>query len=242
MDNLDQLSDDELRRRLLQFGFPNLPVTSTTRKILIKKLRNYMDTERTKLRRETTHATRYSSDEDGSSDATSSVSAATAQSHRRATRLGRSAARASVATTIPTAIPEPSIRSAFARPMSASAANYQSAPYQPLQHSSRTSLDMSRPTAVSTPIAVSAISATSAGRQTSRSPTVYVSPMLQGSSGDEDTDEDTADFGLAINTSTHSDSSNGLLPSEASDLPYVSEYTQRLLNLRGNTVAKDLRK
>lgn len=241
MDNLDQLSDDELRRRLLQFGFPNLPVTSTTRKILIKKLRNYMDTERSKLRRETTHATRYSSDEDGSSDATAStVSAATAQSNRRATRLGRSAARATIAGGVapPTSIPEPSSRSQFARPATASAAKY-----QPPQHLSRMSPDLTRPMAVSTPIAGSAAAAANA-RPASRSPTVYVSPMLQGSSGDDDTDEDTADFGLAINTSVHSGGGNPLNGQSsplAGDLPHVSEYTQRLLNLRGNTVSKDLR-
>lgn len=66
MDNLDRLSDDELRRRLLQYGFPNYPVTSTSRKLLIKKLRNYIDGQKTKLKRETSYATRYSSDEETS--------------------------------------------------------------------------------------------------------------------------------------------------------------------------------
>lgn len=64
MDNLELLSDDDLKRRLLQYGFPNLPITSTTRRVLIKKLRNYMNTEATKLRRDTSYATRYSSDEE----------------------------------------------------------------------------------------------------------------------------------------------------------------------------------
>uniref|UniRef100_A0A182SAE8 LEM domain-containing protein n=1 Tax=Anopheles maculatus TaxID=74869 RepID=A0A182SAE8_9DIPT len=64
MDNLDQLADDELRLRLVQYGFPNLPVTSTTRKILIKKLRHHIDTENQKLRRESSKAARYSSGEE----------------------------------------------------------------------------------------------------------------------------------------------------------------------------------
>lgn len=60
MDNLELLSDDDLKRRLLQYGFPNLPITSTTRKVLIKKLRNFMNTETAKLRRDAKYATRYS--------------------------------------------------------------------------------------------------------------------------------------------------------------------------------------
>lgn len=64
MDNLESLSNDELRTRLLQFGFPNLPVTQTTRKVLIKKLRNHVDGENAKNRRETIHVAKYSSDDD----------------------------------------------------------------------------------------------------------------------------------------------------------------------------------
>lgn len=63
MDSLDRLSDDELRLRLLQYGFQNLPITVTTRKILIKKLRNHIKTEGNKLRHSTTNAARYSSAE-----------------------------------------------------------------------------------------------------------------------------------------------------------------------------------
>ncbi|EAA04379.4 AGAP007422-PB [Anopheles gambiae str. PEST] len=75
MDNLDQLADDELRLRLVQYGFPNLPVTTTTRKILIKKLRHHIDSEKQKLRRESSKAARYSSGEDISSPSSSSSSA-----------------------------------------------------------------------------------------------------------------------------------------------------------------------
>lgn len=66
MDELNSLSNEELKYRLTQFGFANLPVTSTTRKVLIKKLRNHMENEKSKLKRNTSYATRYSSDEDQS--------------------------------------------------------------------------------------------------------------------------------------------------------------------------------
>lgn len=64
MDDLNELSNEELQYRLTQFGSPTLPVTSTTRKVLLKKLRNLIDNEKSKLRRDTDYATRYSSDED----------------------------------------------------------------------------------------------------------------------------------------------------------------------------------
>lgn len=69
MEDLNELSNEELQYRLAQFGVPNIPVTSTTRKILIKRLRNLIDSEKSKLRRDTEYATRYSSDEDISSTA-----------------------------------------------------------------------------------------------------------------------------------------------------------------------------
>lgn len=69
MEDLNELSNEELQYRLAQFGVPNIPVTSTTRKILIKRLRNLIDSEKSKLRRDTEYATRYSSDEDISSNA-----------------------------------------------------------------------------------------------------------------------------------------------------------------------------
>lgn len=67
MEDLNELSNEELQYRLAQFGAPNIPVTSTTRKILIKRLRNLIENEKSKLRRDTEYATRYSSDEDVSS-------------------------------------------------------------------------------------------------------------------------------------------------------------------------------
>lgn len=77
MDYLNSLSDQELRHRLVQYGFANPPITSTTRKVLIKKLRNHMENEQAKLKQATTKLTRYSSDEDTSDHET--------KRHQRAT-------------------------------------------------------------------------------------------------------------------------------------------------------------
>uniref|UniRef100_A0A182JPB1 LEM domain-containing protein n=1 Tax=Anopheles christyi TaxID=43041 RepID=A0A182JPB1_9DIPT len=65
-DNFDEMSNDQLRLKLLEFGLSNMPVTSTTRKVLIKKLRNHISSNGAagKARRETIHLTKYSSDED----------------------------------------------------------------------------------------------------------------------------------------------------------------------------------
>lgn len=90
MDNLDLISDQELRHRLMEYGFPNLPVTSTSRKILIKKLRNYMTNEKQKLRRDTSHLSRYSSDEEASDrESTSTTTTTTGRRYNnRATTIG----------------------------------------------------------------------------------------------------------------------------------------------------------
>lgn len=64
MEDLNELSNDELQYRLAQFGVPTFPVTATTRKVLVKRLRILIDTEKNKLRRDTDNVTRYSSDED----------------------------------------------------------------------------------------------------------------------------------------------------------------------------------
>lgn len=41
--SLDNLSDSELRKKLVEHGFPAGPVTQTTRNILIKKLKNLIE-------------------------------------------------------------------------------------------------------------------------------------------------------------------------------------------------------
>ena len=64
MDNYDLMSNDEIRLRLLEYGFPNLPVTQTTRKVLVKKLINASEGAKGKNRRETIAVTKFSSDEE----------------------------------------------------------------------------------------------------------------------------------------------------------------------------------
>lgn len=64
MEDLSELSNEELQYRLTQFGFPTLPVTSSTRQLLVKRLQRCIEGEKQKLRRNTEYATRYSSDED----------------------------------------------------------------------------------------------------------------------------------------------------------------------------------
>lgn len=209
MDNLDTLSDDELRRRLMQFGFPNLPVTSTTRKILVKKLRNYMDSEKSKLRRETSNATRYSSDEEASD---------------REMPVGRRG-RATIAT-----VPQ--------------ANNFSGMP---------------PPKRISTVIQRSAKPTVSPRRS------VYVSPPIH-QHHDTDEDSDTASSysspvlssnRVPVNSKTYAEYSYGgrtsnygtppvdIASSVAAtnghadeDSPYLSEFTKRLLDLRGTTVSE----
>lgn len=64
MSELENLSNDELRIELLKYGFANMPVTSTTRKILLKKLKNAKETQKTKNRRETVAVMKASDDEE----------------------------------------------------------------------------------------------------------------------------------------------------------------------------------
>lgn len=64
MENLEALSDQELRVRLQQYGFANLPVTDTTRKVLVKKLRLAIEGQTLKNRRETVAVAKFSSDEE----------------------------------------------------------------------------------------------------------------------------------------------------------------------------------
>lgn len=56
MENIKIINDDQLRTRLMQFGFPNFPVTDTTRKVLVKKLQQAIEAQamsekKTKFRR-----------------------------------------------------------------------------------------------------------------------------------------------------------------------------------------------
>lgn len=43
MVDVDKLSDAELRTKLLEFGFPVMPITGTTRKVMTKKLKMLLE-------------------------------------------------------------------------------------------------------------------------------------------------------------------------------------------------------
>lgn len=43
MVDVDKFSDAELRTKLLEYGFPVMPITGTTRKVMAKKLKMLME-------------------------------------------------------------------------------------------------------------------------------------------------------------------------------------------------------
>ncbi|XP_046612017.1 inner nuclear membrane protein Man1 [Neodiprion virginianus] len=65
MHAVDALSDSELRSKLAEYGYPVGPVTLTTRKILVKKLKNLMEAREAGLKGSGRHslAAKYSSDD-----------------------------------------------------------------------------------------------------------------------------------------------------------------------------------
>ncbi|XP_050076187.1 uncharacterized protein LOC126563584 [Anopheles maculipalpis] len=195
MDNLDQLADDELRLRLVQYGFPNLPVTSTTRKILIKKLRHHIDSENQKLRRESSKAARYSSGEesdgnDGRKTMTAaqrkmytSSSSSTTRSQRATVGGGGSSVGVGNSGSMPPPAPSSVVRSSMTR--------------VPISISSGSSSSSS---ASSTPLSVNSNSFAGANgaspnhhRSTNKKnssstvgSTVYISPLIVHDSEEED--------------------------------------------------------
>lgn len=86
MDNFDELNNNELRDKLKAFGLGNIPVTETTRKLLIKKLRTAASgTDKPSKRRETVNVVKLPSD-DSESDADAKKAAkAKAAVNRRTT-------------------------------------------------------------------------------------------------------------------------------------------------------------
>ncbi|XP_033211968.1 uncharacterized serine-rich protein C215.13-like [Belonocnema kinseyi] len=83
--SLDDLSDSELRNKLVEHGFPAGPVTQSTRKILVKKLKNLLETKGGSASRHSL-AARYSSDEtDEDATGTSSKKKKASAASRRQT-------------------------------------------------------------------------------------------------------------------------------------------------------------
>lgn len=169
MEDLDKLTDSELRHRLLQYGFPNMPVTETTRKILIKKLRNHLTNEKAKLRRQTNYVTRYSSDEESEQTPISSP-----------TIRGRS-----------------SVISSFRNTSSLSSANKMPPPSSPIVLTRRSTTNLSSlssPSAYTPPKpSTSSYSSPRSNRYSSSpkqktSPKIYVPPPILASESEEDSD------------------------------------------------------
>ncbi|XP_059614371.1 otefin-like [Phlebotomus argentipes] len=88
-DNLEALSNNELMHRMTELGLPKIPITDTTRKLLIKRIRNHVKEAKTKTRRETVAVVQYSSDEDLATQPSQQVAAKAtpkkAEVNRRAT-------------------------------------------------------------------------------------------------------------------------------------------------------------
>lgn len=106
MENFEDLTNDQIRLKLLEYGLPNIPVTSTSRKVLIKKLKNHVENANSKVRRETIHVAKYSSDEDVEEQPVKKTQAKK-EVNRRAT-IGGSAAKLSQTLPVMPQLPPPS--------------------------------------------------------------------------------------------------------------------------------------
>ncbi|XP_062549536.1 otefin-like [Armigeres subalbatus] len=93
MENFDDFSNDQLRLKMQEYGMPNIPITATTRKAVVKKLKNYVENANSKSRRDTIHVTKFSSDDD-TDTAEEPKKIQKKESNRRAT-IGASATKLS---------------------------------------------------------------------------------------------------------------------------------------------------
>ncbi|XP_050090997.1 inner nuclear membrane protein Man1 isoform X2 [Anopheles aquasalis] len=247
LDALDQLSDDELRLQLVQYGFPTMPVTSTTRNILIKKLRHHLEEEKRKVRRESSQAARYSSGEE--SDGTDGRKLGGSASARKT--FGRSSRVTSMA-----APPAPAPAAAAAATAAQhSLSNHGSSPFLAANGGGNSSGG----------------GGGGGAKKGSLSPSsIYISPVIVHDGDEDDFASSTLRnppraFGstsspsyqsslfrqtalaaqnvtppsMAANNSD-SNGSNGSGGSGGdSSPPYVSDYTKRLMQLRGETVSQE---
>ncbi|KAK9892498.1 hypothetical protein WA026_020488 [Henosepilachna vigintioctopunctata] len=68
MVNVDNLSDSELRTKLMEYGFPALPITSTTRKVMVKKLKLLMENKSSANPDSRRSLGKYSSEDDSDNE------------------------------------------------------------------------------------------------------------------------------------------------------------------------------
>lgn len=128
--NFEKMSNDELRQQMEGFGLPKVPITASTRNILIKRLQNHLNgggaatgksSPANKSRRETTHVVKYSSDDDSDREAAKEKLKKKMENHKNARRqtIGGAAlspAVAVVAAAIPAPVEKPSRKSMRATP------------------------------------------------------------------------------------------------------------------------------
>lgn len=96
--NFAGMSNDQLRQQMEDYGMPNVPVTASTRNILIKRLQNHVNggaaaastgkpsTPGNKGRRETMHVVKYSSEEDSDREAAKEKLKKKMENHKNARR------------------------------------------------------------------------------------------------------------------------------------------------------------
>lgn len=81
MVDVDKLSDAELRTKLLEFGFPVMPITGTTRKVMAKKLKLLLENKNKTNNDGRRSLGRYSSEEESDTE----IKATKSQKNRRVT-------------------------------------------------------------------------------------------------------------------------------------------------------------
>lgn len=119
--NFEGMSNDELRVQMAAYGLPKVPITASTRNILIKRLQNHIKDSSDKSRRETINVIKYSSDDDSDREAAKEKLKKKLDNHKNARRAtiaaasptppaapAKSSSRKSLRTTpTKTLIPEP---------------------------------------------------------------------------------------------------------------------------------------
>lgn len=124
----EDMSNDQLRQQMEDFGLPKVPITASTRNILIKRLQNHVNgggattgksTPSKTARRETIHVAKFSSDDDSDRDAAKEKLKKKLENHKNARRqtLGAGAlSPAPIAVVNPAAVEKPSRKSMRATP------------------------------------------------------------------------------------------------------------------------------
>lgn len=86
-DAFEEMTNIQLRDQLEQYGLPKVPVTASTRNILIKRLRSHLkDSSAAKVRRETINVVKYSSDEESDKEAAKEKLKRKLENHKQARR------------------------------------------------------------------------------------------------------------------------------------------------------------